>query len=365
MTANQQDDPAPSKAVVSEADADAIIAAHAPPVQVLEVVSDTYADPASIEHHQSHEAPGFFQISSDRFETAPIWNLRSDDTIMKVLEEYAISPGGETRILLFDNIQINCGKAKSRFDASARIYSVLKYFGVQHVSVIMDNAMDKQFEDEYAANHPEIIGELALPPAQSPAELMARSALTFHRTTQVKTGQHTALADRLHAAATNDVHLLHPGPVEWTDQMIKSAPSDRTEFVPHDTVVDLLAGKAGPYKILDARSAEEHAGDVTGYEYVTASGRIPSSESMPNADYQLSADDGLSDVLNRLQQHLTAKDLAKDDRIIWYCGTGWRAARMCILTQLLGYNNSDIYEGGWNEWYRRHPEDIIQQASSP
>ena len=134
MTANQQDDPAPSKAVVSEAEADSIIAAHAPAVQVLEVVSDTYADPASIEHHQSHEVPGFFQISSDRFETAPIWNLRSDDTMMKVLEEYAISPGGKTRILLFDNIQINCGKAKSRFDASARIYSVLKYFGVQQGS---------------------------------------------------------------------------------------------------------------------------------------------------------------------------------------------------------------------------------------
>ena len=117
-------EPVPSKAVVSEAEAYAIILAHAPAVQILEVVSDTYADPASIEQHQTHQVPGFYQISSDRFETAPIWNLRSDETLMAMLQEYAITPSSETRILLYDNIQINCGKAKSRFDASARIYSV-------------------------------------------------------------------------------------------------------------------------------------------------------------------------------------------------------------------------------------------------
>ncbi len=44
-------------------------------------------------------------------------------------------------------------------------------------------------------------------------------------------------------------------------------------------------------------------------------------------------------------------------------GTGWRAARMCILTQLLGYKNAAIYEGGWNQWYRSNPEDIVQQPS--
>ena len=355
-----------SQAVVSEAEACAIIAEHAPHVRILEVVSDTYADPASLERHQKHEVPGFFQISSDRFETAPIWNLRSDEALMKVLEEYAVTPDSETRILLFDNIQINCGKAKSRFDASARIYSVLKYFGVKHVSVIMDNAMNKQFEAEYAANHPEIVGELS--PAHTEAvkeasTLMARSAVTFHRTTQVNTGQHKTLTKRLYDAATNDVHLLHPRRVQWPEEMIRSAPSDKSEFVPYDTLINLVAGDVGSYKLLDARSAEEHEGDVTGYDYVTASGKIPTSVSFPNADYQLSVDDSLSDVLHRLEKDLAGNGISNDDRIIWYCGTGWRAARMCILTQLLRCENVAIYEGGWNEWYRKNPQDIVQQPS--
>jgi len=87
------------------------------------------------------------------------------------------------------------------------------------------------------------------------------------------------------------------------------------------------------------------------------------AQSVKSMLHQLSADDSLSDVLNRLKESLTREGISKDDRIIWYCGTGWRAARMCILAQLLEYENCAIYEGGWNQWYRRHPEDIVQQAS--
>ena len=350
-----------TKAIVSEREAYSIIATHAPHVRLLEVVSDTYADLESVKHHQEHEVPGFFQVSSDRFEIGPIWNLRSDDAMRTVLEQYAITPNSDTRILLYDNIQINCGKAKSRFDASSRIYSVLKYFGVQHVSVIMDSAMDEKFEDEYSENHPEIVGEPA--PVNPDAGLRTRSAATFHRTTQVRTGQHEALIGKLSHAATNEVHLLHPAPEAWGDEMVQQSPLGKQEFVPHDTLVRLIAGELGAYKLLDVRSLEEHKGDVTGYEYVDASGRIPTSESFPNADYQLSPNDSLSDVMSRLRQRLTAQGITKDDRLIWYCGTGWRAARMCIVAQAAGYPNTAVYEGGWNEWYRRHPEDIVQHLS--
>ena len=377
MTPEATTESASSKAVVSEAEAAAIIAAYAPAVQILEVVSDFYADLDSIEYHQTHEVPGFFQISTDRFEAAPLWNLRSDDTMIRALESYAITLDSGIQILIYDNIQISCGQATSRFDASARIYSVLKYFGVKHVSIIMDNAMNAQFQEEYAANHHEIVRrlsstgtetsiELASParrsaPGASNAgddpELMARSAATFLRTTQIKTGQHAAVTKYLCDTATGC--LTHPAPVQWSGDMLALAPLERDVFVSYETMVKLLAGELGPYRLLDARSAEEHAGTVTGYEYVAASGRIPTSESVVNAHYQLSVDNCLSDVLGRLEQCLRGKGIRKDDRIIWYCGTGWRAARMCALTQLLGYTNAAIYEGGWNEWYQRNPRAAV------
>ncbi len=408
--------------IVSEEEAFAIIAAYAPNVQILEVVCDFYTDPISLEYHQMHEVPGFFQISIDRFEEGPTWNFKSDETMIKVLEEYAIRPGTEMRILIYDNIQINCGQATSRFDASARLYSVLNYFGVKNVSIIMDNAMNEHFEDEYAANHPEIVNSLAAavhttskespaldPDSVSPAsssaqksglrariallkkkittaraerreilkkklqtlitaekfllssifvpwseELMTKSAPLFQKRTQIKTGQHKALTENLYTTIRGENSLLHPPSISWPQDMLSRAPLGKEQFVSYQTMVKLVAGELGLYRLLDARSAEEHAGQITGYDYVFAAGRIPTSESVVNADYQLSVDDSLADVLKRLETTLQGKGISKSDRLIWYCGTGWRATRMCTLTQLLGYKNVAIYEGGWNEWYQRH-----------
>ena len=361
----------PSKAIVSEQEAFDIIETYAPDVQLLEVISDTYADPTSLEYHQTHEVPGFFQISSDRFEEAPTWNLRSNEEIVKVLEEYAITPYSDTRIILFDNIQIACGTVISRFDASARVYSIFKYFGVKHVSVIMDNAMNADFEDEFAENHPEIVQEMSsnkvvdskwsetaqqtsalettTQELEYESELMARSSKTFQKRIQVRTGQHAELTKNLYDAPTSDMPLLHPPPIEWPQAMIKQAPAGADEIIPYESMVMLIEGKLGSYRLLDARSAVEHSGHVTGYEYVTASGKIPTSESVPNSDFQISSDEDVASVLARLVECLEAKDIIKDDHVIWYCGTGWRAARMCALTQMAGYEWVSIYEGGWNE----------------
>ena len=300
------------RAVISQEEALSLITEKAPSVLILEVVSDYYADLKAIEHRQTHPIPGFFQISSDRLEEAPMWNLRQDETMIKVLEEYGIMPDSETLILLFDNIQIECGFAESRFDASARIYSVLKYFGVEDVAIIMDDELNSHFPDEYAASHPEIVRRMA----ESVSEPL--------------TG--------------------------WSDYMLARAPLDNGVFVSYETLVDFIVGDLGPYRLLDARSAEEHAGDFTGYDYIPVAGRIPTSESIVNGDYQLTEDESLTNVLSRLEDTLKSKGISKTDRLIWYCGTGWRAARMFVLSHALGYKNVGIYEGGWNEWYQRNLE---------
>jgi thiosulfate/3-mercaptopyruvate sulfurtransferase len=128
-------------------------------------------------------------------------------------------------------------------------------------------------------------------------------------------------------------------------------------------MVQLLAGTLGPYRLLDARSAEEYAGTYTGYDYIPLAGRIPTAESVINGDYQVSATESLEAVLARLAKTLTRKGVDREDRIVWYCGTGWRASRMCALTRALGYTNVALYDGGWNDWHRRHPKDGIERPS--
>ena len=34
----------------------------------------------------------------------------------------------------------------------------------------------------------------------------------------------------------------------------------------------------------------------------------------------------------------------------FYCGTGWRAGVPWFITQLAGWENTYIYDGGWNAW---------------
>jgi thiosulfate/3-mercaptopyruvate sulfurtransferase len=128
-------------------------------------------------------------------------------------------------------------------------------------------------------------------------------------------------------------------------------------------MVPLLAGRLGPYRLLDARSAEEYAGIFTGYDYIPLAGRIPTAESVINGDYQVSATEDLEAVLARLAGTLARKGIDHKDRIVWYCGTGWRASRMGALTRALGYTNVAIYDGGWNEWHRRHPTDGRERPS--
>jgi rhodanese-related sulfurtransferase len=221
--------------------------------------------------------------------------------------------------LLFDTIKLACGQHESRFDASARLFSVLYYFGFAHVSIILDSAVHATFPDEFAAQYPHLVQRLA---AQPPSTAGQRST---------------------------------DGPLDEA----RWIPKHGDYFVSYETMGQMLSGKLGPYRLLDARSAEEYAGLFTGYSYIPLAGRSPTAESVVNGDYQVSATESLPLVLARLAATLAGKGIAPEERIVWYCGTGWRASRMCALTQAVGYANVAIYDGGWNEWHRHHPEDGV------
>jgi hypothetical protein len=129
--------PAP-EVLVTMSGALQILESHAPEVLVVEVVSEFYQGPAVQDHLSSHPLPGFIQVRIERLESGPLWNLESDGHLQQVLLESGLVCDSPKRILLFDNIQLACGTAQSRFDASARLLSVLYYFGFPHAAIILD-----------------------------------------------------------------------------------------------------------------------------------------------------------------------------------------------------------------------------------
>ena len=46
---------------------------------------------------------------------------------------------------------------------------------------------------------------------------------------------------------------------------------------------------------------------------------------------------------------------ARDGRVIFYCGSGWRSSFAWFLATLLGWHNAANYDGGWLEWSTCHP----------
>ena len=307
----------PNKILITLDEALQILKTPHADVLVLEVVSDFYQELALQQYRNSRPGPIFAQIKTERLEVGPLWNLNSDSQLQHVLAEYELEPTTQKQILLYDNIQLVCGKAQSRFDASARLYSILFYFGFSNVAIILDPDVHPTFPDEFSAQHQEMISPRF--PGFSSSE--------------------TSLSQEV----PSDQGRWHP--------------KHKEHFVSYKEMDQMVAGELGPYRLLDARSAEEYAGVYTGYEYVALAGRIPTAESVINNEYQVSAKESLASVLSRLAATLEGKGIGHHDRIVWYCGTGWRASRMCALTQALGYLNVAIYDGGWNEWQLHHPED--------
>ena len=297
-----------SKPLISLADAKRLLRSPALNTQLIGVASDYYNDSVLQTYQGATTVAGFTFIKTEAIEAEidGIWTLKPTSELQALLVQKNVSPGQDRHILLFDTITVSCGTKTSRFDASARLYAVLKSFGFQKVSIIFDDAID----------------------AKLPIQL-----------TQELPTQQPAAPD------------LSPKP--W--------PTKNPDIFTHyEAVKQLVENAATKYFLLDARSKEEYAGAVTGYDYVKTAGKIPTAINIINGDFQLSQDEGIESVLARLQSALDQAGIGRDDRIVWYCGTAWRASRMFALTLALGYSHVSIYDGGWNEW-----QATAKQAMTP
>jgi thiosulfate/3-mercaptopyruvate sulfurtransferase len=105
--------------------------------------------------------------------------------------------------------------------------------------------------------------------------------------------------------------------------------------------------------ILDVRTDPEYRGErfwpSGGMEDGGRAGHIPSATHIPLDGVQ--DEDGAFQPQAALQQHFSGAGLAQDHDIIPYCTIGARACTAWfILTQLLGHEQAQVYDGSWAEW---------------
>lgn len=107
--------------------------------------------------------------------------------------------------------------------------------------------------------------------------------------------------------------------------------------------------------VVDVRSWNEYTGKTTGYDYMKEKGRIPDSVwgyagSDPYHMEDFEEKNGDLKNLEEIRERWEKSGITPQKKVIFYCGTGWRASEAFFIAHLMGWPNISVYDGGWLEW---------------
>ena len=105
--------------------------------------------------------------------------------------------------------------------------------------------------------------------------------------------------------------------------------------------------------LADVRSAEEYRGEVSGYSYLDAKGRISGARPVGNGDdsailYQNS--DGSLREADKVRSLWRDAGILGGPEIVFYCGSGWRSSLAFLHARAMGLRNVRNYSDGWSGW---------------
>lgn len=130
-------------------------------------------------------------------------------------------------------------------------------------------------------------------------------------------------------------------------------------MVDENYVADLVKNRdvfKQQYQLVDIRTFEEYAGEMSGYANVKYNGRIPGSfwgkagtgpndlEDYRNLDYTMRSGSDILKMWDELNIDYKKKNL------IFYCGNGMRSAEVMFYAEVIGLYKISMYDGGWMDW---------------
>ncbi len=118
---------------------------------------------------------------------------------------------------------------------------------------------------------------------------------------------------------------------------------------------DVIALQKKGLKLVSNRAWREFNGEISGYTYIKRIGEpkgaiwgLAGHTSADIADFY--DPDGTLRNPNEIASLWQNLNINKNDKIAFYCGTGWRGAVSWFITELLGWKHTYLYDGGWNAW---------------
>jgi thiosulfate/3-mercaptopyruvate sulfurtransferase len=238
------------------------------------------------ENYRAGHIPGAIYLDTNLFERAPSWNVLPAPELEQVLLSHGLTSGQTTVLYGRDPLAV------------ARTALVLLYAGVEQV-LWLDGGIEGWKAGGYKL------------------ETGSRTPVTAR-----------SLGCRLPA---------HPKYIADISQV-------RLGLIDPNTVIACV------------RTWEEYTGQTSGYEYIQPRGRIPGSvwagePGFEERHYRPGHPLGQSRRRCREIAGLwRSRGVTPDKRVIFYCGTGWRASEAFLYAWLMGWKDIAVYDGGWLEW---------------
>ena len=173
-------------------------------------------------------------------------------------------------------------------------------------------------------------------------------------------------------AGVADVRLLDGGYDAWVraGNPLETTPRVPTPIASFGVAIprrpDLIVDIDEAKQILDApdtaalvsvRTWEEHVGQVSGYNYIGAAGRIVGDVwgNCGSDAYHMQHYRNVDNTMRaypEIAANWADAGIAPDKWVAFYCGTGWRASETWFYASLMGWQRTAVYDGGWYEWSR-------------
>ncbi len=170
-------------------------------------------------------------------------------------------------------------------------------------------------------------------------------------------------------AGVKDVRVLNGGFQSWQDAGFETSTVDVakvtvTEFgaiIPANPQLAVDTPEAKEMiaslnaELVCVRSWPEYIGEVSGYNYIDAKGRIPGAvfadcgsdayhmENYRNVDHT-------TREFHEVTDNWIKNGITPDKHLAFYCGTGWRGSEAWFNAWLMGWPQVSVYDGGWFEW---------------
>ena len=238
-------------------------------------------------HYLQAHIPGALYLDTNKIEEKPWWNRVNDRKITDILSVFGISY--DTSVILYGRENL----------AASRVANIMMYAGVKDVRLLDGGWQSWQnagFKTESGANY-------------------CNKKLPFGKKIPVNPG------------------------------FIIDIPE----------VKEVLTKDPKKHSLVSIRTKNEYVGTITGYSYIKEKGHIAGAKWGHSG---IDSND-VSDFLNpdgtmKSEYSITKlwKDanISCDQKVIFYCGTGWRASLVFFFTYVMGWKNISVFDGGWYEW---------------